>query len=121
MAKRGRRRRSKKFVYKRLIDADLDTVLNRYDKKTGSGKKGKQKKTTRRQTGGMIPWVVDFKKGGEIISDLFQKGFKPVDHDAAKKAYNRDRAAWTKSGQGQSWEDWARAKRKIEDSKCTIL
>ena len=126
MPKRGRRR-SKKFVYKRLIDANLDTVLNRYVEKSGSSKKGKQKKkkkkkkkTIRRQIGGAIPWVVDFKKGGEIVSDLVKDGFT-IDHNKAKKQYDSDRAEWKKSGQGQSWEDWARSNGKIEDSKCTIL
>ena len=120
MAKRGRRR-TKKVVKKRLIDEDLDTVLNRYIEKRGSGKKGNlTKKTKGRQIGGVIPWVVDFKKGGEIVNDLYKDGFT-IDHDKAKKAYNRDRAAWKKSGQGKSWEDWAESNGKIVKSKCVIL
>lgn len=46
-----------------LANVPLDAVLNHF-------KGGKRRKRRKRQIGGGIPWVVNFKKGGEIVSDL---------------------------------------------------
>ena len=54
------------------------------------------------------------------MNDLVKDGFG-YDNDKAKKMYDSDRAAWKKSGQGKSWEDWAESNGKIVKSKCVIL
>ena len=51
MAKRGKKRK----VAKRLIDEDLDSVLNRY---VGKRYSGKREKLVVRQQGGILPFLV---------------------------------------------------------------
>ena len=83
MAKRGRRRRSKTFVYKRLIDADLDTVLNRYDKKIVSGVR-----SSSQGGGGLLSAVEMGVKLGKA------KGYKRMGALGAKGHYKANPRPW---------------------------
>ena len=84
-----------------------------------------KKRKTSQIGGAVVPWVVDFEKGGEIVSDLVKKGFKKVDHSQVKKDYNKEKSAWKSSGSSKSFSDWSKdhgsGKFAIEKSKCVIL
>ena len=112
--KRGRQIR-KKYRQSSRVKSTISKLKSRIENQNGRGKKG-------RQVGGAIPWLVDFKKGGEIVSDLIKDGFKgPKDVKAAKKKVKGYRAEYESSGSTDSYSDWAVNKGYAEKSKCVIL
>ena len=54
-----------------------------------------------------VPWVVDFKKGFDLLKDAFKPA--PVSKETAKQKiarYKRDYAAYKRKGGSKSWHNW---------------
>ena len=83
---------------------------------------GVGKKKRKRQVGGTIPWVVDWKTAGKVIKDVVKNGFKKVDYAKARSAVDGYKAEYRASGSSDSYTDWARKKGYIKrNSMCSIM
>ena len=91
--------------------------LRREIKQNGVGKKKRK-----RQVGGAVPWVVDWKRAGKVIKDVVKNGFKKVDEAKAKKEVAGYKAEYRASGSSDSFATWAEKKGYAKrNSMCSIM
>ena len=83
---------------------------------------GVGKKKRKRQVGGTIPWVVDWKRAGKVMKDVVKNGFKKVDTAKAKKEVAGYKAEYKASGSNDSYHDWVVKKGYAKrNSMCSIM
>lgn len=71
--------------------------------------KGRRKLRKRTQSGGKIPWVVDFKKGFKVTKDMIKAVNTPIDVDKAKRTvegYKQQYRAYKRRGGTKSYHSW---------------
>ena len=82
---------------------------------------GVGKKKRKRQVGGSIPWVVDWKRASKVMKDVVKNGFKKVDYAKARNAVEGYKAEYRASGLSDDYEDWARKKVILKEILCVLL
>jgi len=87
----------------------------------------KKKKARKSQQGGVVPWVVDVKKGFEVTSDLV-KALKKPEPTAAEgrkmlSRYKREYQAYKKQGGTKSYRSWGLDKGYIKHApvNCCLM
>ena len=90
----------------------------------GGGKKKKKSTATKRrkQRGGTIPWVVDFKKGIELIKNpkMWHIPTKAEEKEA-KRFAKRVKNEYRQSGSKDSYGSWAVKKGYAKKPDCAIM
>ena len=87
----------------------------------GRGKK-KKTSTNRKQRGGAIPWVVDVKKGIELIKNpkMWHLPTKAEEKEA-KRFVKRIKNEYSQSGTKDSYGSWAVKKGYAKKPDCAIM
>ena len=113
---RGRSSKPRKNTSNRRVNSTINK-LRRQIIQNGVGKKKRK-----RQVGGTIPWVVDWKRAGKVMKDVVKNGFKKVDHAKAKKEVAGYKSEYKASGSSDSFEKWAIKKGYAKrNSMCSIM
>ena len=88
----------------------------------------KKKQASRKsQKGGVVPWVVDVKKGFEVTSDLVKALKKPMPTEAEGRKmlsrYQREYQAYKRKGGTKSYRSWGLDKGYIHHApvNCCLM
>ena len=116
--------------YSNPVTVPLDLIVftmapshkRRRQPKQKQTRRPKQKQSRRQQKGGTIPYVVDFKKGFELIEDPKMWSIpSKAQYAKAKKMVKGYKQEYKGSGSKKSYDDWFVSKGYGARSACTIM
>ena len=70
----------------------------------------KTSKRKKKQSGGKMPWLVDFKKGFQVTKDMIQAVKKPIDRKNAQRqmnSYKEKFQEYKRKGGKKTFKRWA--------------
>ena len=85
-------------------------------------RKRKRQRRRKRQKGGVAPFLVDFKKGFELIEDKdMWKISSSAEYQRAKKKVADYKRQYRNSGSRDSYEKWLLKKGYTKGSACSVM
>ena len=82
------------------------------------GRKRKRQRRRRKMKGGTAPFIVDFKKGFELLTN---KDMWRLPSKADKRAWERDKRLHRESGTKDSFHTWMRKKGRVQKKACCVM